>query len=106
MLNLDWTPIPVFVLAIGSLPFGIGGFYTIMLPFTLDQMIGASAEELSAAVQWYWWGFNVLLLNVDTLSCILIHLRFQYTIPACGFPHLGFSEFISCSDNGLSVPHG
>ena len=40
MLNLEWTPIPAFVLAIGSLALGtcgIGGFYTNMLPFTLDQ---------------------------------------------------------------------
>ena len=46
MLNLEWTPIPAFVLANGSLAFGTcgtGGFYTNMLPFTLDQMIGASA---------------------------------------------------------------
>ena len=39
MLNLDWTPIPAFVLAIGSLAFGtcgVGGFYTNMLPFRLS----------------------------------------------------------------------
>ena len=26
------------------------------LPFITDQMIGSSADELSAAVQWYYWG--------------------------------------------------
>ena len=64
LLNIDMDQIPAFVLAIRSLVFGtcgIGGFYTIMLPFTLDQIrdysyyvpvwiisdqiIGASAEE-------------------------------------------------------------
>ena len=54
--QLDWTPVPalvlsIIVLVIGAL--GFGSLYTNMLPFTLDQMIGASAEELSAVVQWY-----------------------------------------------------
>ena len=42
--------IPGFVI-IGVI--GMRSLYTNMLQFTLDQMIGASAEELSAAVQWY-----------------------------------------------------
>ena len=42
-----------------------GSLYTVMLPFTLDQMIGASAEELSAVVQWYWWGNNFEILIKD-----------------------------------------
>ena len=69
MLQFDWTPIPAFVLiivcfAIGTL--GFGSFYTIMLPFALDQMIGASAEQLSAVVH---WGFNIALLLVHLLGC-------------------------------------
>ena len=81
MLNIEWTPIPAFVLAIGSLAFGtcgIGGFYTNMLPFTLDQMIGASAEELNAAVQWYLWGFFVGDFSSNLTKCILLSL---YTLP-------------------------
>ena len=54
LLQFDWSPIPAFVvivvgLAIGT--FGFGSFYSIMIPFALDQMIGASAEEISATVQ-------------------------------------------------------
>ena len=50
MLQFDWTAFPAFVVivagsVIGTL--GFGSFYSIMLPFALDQMIGASAEELS-----------------------------------------------------------
>ena len=42
-----------------------------MLPFTLDQMIAALAEELSAVVQWYyWWGYNVGLQH--NLHCVPI----------------------------------
>ena len=51
---------------------GGGSLYTNMLPFTLDQMIGASAEELSAAVQWYWWGSNIGILIYDILVCVPI----------------------------------
>ena len=84
MLNFSWTPIPSFVLAIGSLMFGtcaFGGFYTNMLPFTLDQMIGASAEQLSTAVQWYYWGFNVSLFILETLKCISFPLQFSSMLP-------------------------
>ena len=48
--------IPAMMLIIAALmigTIGVGSLYTNMLPFTLDQMIGASAEELSAVVQWY-----------------------------------------------------
>ena len=64
MLHLDWTPLTALVLTITAFAFltlGAGSFYTQMLPFTLDQMIGASAEHLSAVVQWYCWGLHVLL---------------------------------------------
>ena len=29
------------------------------LPFITDQMIGSSADELSSAVQWYYWGVSL-----------------------------------------------
>ena len=61
MLQFSWTPIPALTIScIGLLigTVGIGILYTILLPFTLDQMIGASADELSAVVQWYYWGSN------------------------------------------------
>ena len=53
MLQLDWSPVPGLILSIVVLALdmlGFGSMYTNMLPFTLDQMIGASAEELSAVV--------------------------------------------------------
>ena len=86
ILNLDWNPIPAFVLAIASLAFGtcgVGGFYTSMLPFTLDQMIGASAEELSAAIQWYLWGFFGGMFAVKMSLCIplIITIHFPSILP-------------------------
>ena len=51
MLNFDWMSFPAII----GTTIGIGSFYTNMLPLKLDQMMRASAEEFSAAVQWYWW---------------------------------------------------
>ena len=86
MLQFKWTPIPAFsllciALLIGTV--GFGTFVTNLLPFTLDQMIGASTEELSAAVQWYWWGYSTGLFTVDSLKCIpnLTILHFQDFLP-------------------------
>ena len=81
MLEFDWTPFPSFILLIITLIigiFGFGCFYTIMLPFTLDQMIGASAEELSAAVQWYDWGYSMVLMTRNVLFCIPIPNKLQF----------------------------
>ena len=81
---LNFNVILAFILAIVSLAFGacgIGGLYTNTLPFTLDQMIGAPAEKLSAAVQWYWWGFNLGLLIEDIFKCITFSLHFADMFP-------------------------
>ena len=81
MLQFDWTPIPAFVLIVVGLvigTLGVGSFYTNMLPFALDQMIGASAEELSAAVQWYCWGFITAVLLEEVLQCVPIPNQLQY----------------------------
>ena len=81
MLQFDWTPIPALMLIIlGMLigTFGIGSFYTIMLPFALDQMIGASAEQLSAVVHWYCWGLTVGNFFQQKVQCVPIPDKLQY----------------------------
>ena len=78
ILNFYWMLIPGFVI-IGVI--GTGNLYTNMLPLTLDQMIGALAEELSAAVQWYWWGFNISLLTRDGLKYASFPLHFSQIPP-------------------------
>ena len=70
MLTYGWTPVPAIILLCIAIPVSFGCFYTIMLPFTLDQMIGASAEELSAAVQWYYWSFLLAPLIKNIVYCI------------------------------------
>ena len=42
--------------AIGS--FSIACYATAMLPFLTDQIKGATADELSTAVRWYYWADN------------------------------------------------
>ena len=49
MLHLDWTPIPALVLTITAfiyLTLSARSFNVQMLPFTLDQMLGALTEVL------------------------------------------------------------
>ena len=81
MLQFDWTPIPALMLIIVGMligTFGIGSFYTIMLPFALDQMIGASAEQLSAVVHWYCWGLTVGNFFQQKVQCVPIPNQLQY----------------------------
>ena len=57
-LQFNWTPIPAFVMLILNMlvtTFSIGIFAISMLPFIIDQMIGASADDISAIVQWCFW---------------------------------------------------
>ena len=83
---LRYTLLPACVLIIATLIVGtlsLGSFYSIMLPFTLDQMIGASAEELSAVVQWYCWGIFVGDLFGNVIECIYPYQLLQlYIVPA------------------------
>ena len=79
-LQANCTSVLIFFLTavimfIGTL--GFGSLYNIMLPFALDQMIGASAEELSAAVQWYYWGMHIPLAISKALDCVSIPDQFR-----------------------------
>ena len=80
MSLFDWTPVPSFALDLLNLAFGSFGFgivYTSILPFALDQMIGASAEDLSAIVQWYCWGLIFAQLISTFLPFIPFPLQLQ-----------------------------
>ena len=62
MLQFNWTQIPaVVILCVSQLLnlFGLGSIYTNMLPFMIDQMIGATAVDIGAAVQWNLWTFAI-----------------------------------------------
>ena len=96
MLQFSSTLIPAFArsfiaLLIGSV--GIGIISTILLPFTLDQMIGASGDELSAAVQWCYWG---VLLGLPILDITQMYPHLEYDVPTLP-SHTQYFLPISCS---------
>ena len=76
--DTTWIAFALIIIALIICTFGSGSLYTIMLPFTLDQMIGASAEELSAAVQWYYWGFFIGQMVEDVLRCVHVSSLKQF----------------------------
>ena len=56
--------------------FGALGALINQLPFLMDQMIGASAEELGSACQWYWWAFcagNLTFHGLDLLLSMILN---------------------------------
>ena len=52
---------------------GTGNLQINILPFIIDQMIGASADDISAAVQWYCWTFSVRTLAYYLFLCVPIN---------------------------------
>ena len=62
MLQFNWTPIPAIALLCVYMlvsTCSMGSFVINMLPFIIDQMIGASADDISAIVQWYYWAYSL-----------------------------------------------
>ena len=108
MLQFSWTVIPAYVILCTALPIAtvaVGIFYTNLLPFILDQMIGASAEELSAAVHWYYWGFNLGPLTLYLLQCIPIwSIMVQHNNSSYHPPHTCHTLPISSSAIRLPTP--
>ena len=50
---------------------GIAAIYANMLPFITDQMIGASADELTAIVHWWFWSQTFANMIAHTIPCVL-----------------------------------
>ena len=71
----------LFMVAIVLVNMGRTCFLAATLPFLSDQLIGATSDELSAAVQWYIWadmvgfclstviGYLIIIPNQDDFSC-------------------------------------
>ena len=68
---------------------GIAAIYANILPFITDQMIGASSDELSAAIHWWYWSLqfpNVLeadfvcaLKNIPIVTFLLILIFISFS---------------------------
>ena len=50
---------------------GKAAIYANILPFITDQMIGASGDELSAAVHWWYWSFPFPFMVLKDFVCAL-----------------------------------
>ena len=73
MLQFNSTLVPGIVLMFIALPLcmvGMGSGLVCVLPFIIDQMIGASAEDIGAAVQWTYWGGAVVNIATELLQCL------------------------------------
>ena len=75
MLQFNWTQIPaIIMLGMSQLLnlFCLASIFTNMLPFMIDQMIGATADDISAAVQWCFWTSAIGLLAQYLICCLPI----------------------------------
>ena len=80
MLQFNWTQTPGFILLSIYLfltTCSMGNPYTNGLPFTIDQMIGASADDISAIVQWYYWSTTLGASTPNLLGLLSIDQRQQ-----------------------------
>ena len=72
------TPIPALIL----LFIGLGGFKANIIPFGVDQMEGASSDQISSYFYWCYWGINVGgLLGLLTISILdITEVNIYYTV--------------------------
>ena len=72
--NELYIPVSIIILTIACLFLvsGSAGIQSNILPFNIDQMMGASGDELSAVIQWHIFGtfimFSVPIPSVKSLS--------------------------------------
>ena len=77
--NELYIPVSIIILIIACLfVSGSAGFQSNILPFNIDQMMGASGDELSAIIQWNMFGtfiaFSVPIPSVKSLSNLYFSL--------------------------------
>ena len=83
VLQFNWTPIPALVVLCIAMPvsiIGTGSIMITMLPFIIDQMIGASGEDISAAVQWIVWGYSISTVIKQLLLCLPVVISIRQLI--------------------------
>ena len=86
MLQFNWTPIPAIALLcvyLFIISCSMGSLYTNTLPFIIDQMIGASADDISAIVQWYYWSYSIGVLAPYLCTLLPIDQLQQYHLEIC-----------------------
>ena len=71
-------------------------FSSSMLPFMTDQLIGATANELSSIVHWYFWVRCLLSNLLIFTSCLPVHPKQLYII--IGIPCTALLAIVVVSD--------
>ena len=62
----------LFSVAIVIVGFGFACYSAAMLPFITDQIVGATSDELSAVVRWYYWAQNIGTGLATMVACFCV----------------------------------
>ena len=62
---------------------GAAGIQSIAIPFNIDQMIGATADELSNIIYWHCFGYPFGLSLMTVLGCFITDELYQQSIAIC-----------------------
>ena len=62
---------------------GAAGILSIAVPFNIDQMIGATADELSTIIYWYCFGYPLGLSLADISNCFITNEVYQQNFSIC-----------------------
>ena len=81
--------------------FGYTCYSAAMLPFITDQIIGATSDELSAVVRWYYWVLMLVyqLSNIDITQFVLENLHVISTVTLAFCNDLPATNPGSCAIN-------
>ena len=73
------------LVAVGYLISSVGavGILSIAVPFNIDQMIGATADELSTIIYWHCFGFPLAFSLADISNCFITNEVYQQSISIC-----------------------
>ena len=75
----------ITLLAVGYLlaTVGAAGIQSIAVPFNIDQMIGARADQLSTIIYWHAFGYPLGLSMVRISSCFITDIVYQQSLSIC-----------------------
>ena len=62
---------------------GAAGIQSIAVPFNIDQMIGATADELSTIIYWQCFGLPFGLSSAKISSCFITYKVYQQSVGIC-----------------------
>ena len=62
---------------------GAAGIQSIAISFNIDQMIGATADELSNIIYWHCFGYPFALSLMTVLGCFITDELYQQSIAIC-----------------------